>query len=69
MAVQSQGNEGKTTVMNLKKEHSMFSAMIPWESSSIDDLMRQLYPNLFFLLYMLNIFPLNAVCVEGLFRG
>ena len=29
--------------------------------------MRQLYPNLFFLLYLLNIFPLSVASVERLF--
>ena len=29
--------------------------------------MKQLYPNLFFFLCMLNIFPLSVACVERLF--
>ena len=65
-AVLSPGNEHKSSVTNLKKERTMFSAKLFWESFSTDDLMRQLYPNLFFLLYMLNVFPLSAACVERL---
>ena len=42
----------------------MFSAKSLWESFSTDDPMRQLYPSLFFLLYMLNTFPLSTACVE-----
>ena len=65
-AVLSPGNECKSSVTNLKKECTMFSPKLFWESFSTDDPMRQLYPNLFFLLYMLNIFPLSAACVERL---
>ena len=57
-AVQSPGNRGKTSVTNFKKERTMSSAKLFWESFSTDNPMRQLYPKLFFLFYMLNIFPL-----------
>ena len=67
--VQSPGNEGKTAVRNLKKERTTLSAKLLWETFSTDDPVRQLYPNLFFLLYMLNIFPLSTACVERFFRG
>ena len=65
--VQSPAKEGKIAGTSFKKECTVFSAKLLWELFSTDDSVRQLYPNLFFLLYMLNIFPLNAACVERLF--
>ena len=45
----------------------MFLAKLLWESFSNDNPTRQVYLNLFFLLYMLNIFLLSAACVERFF--
>ena len=66
-AVESPSMEGKELVMQLKKERSIFTPKMLWESFSHDDPMKQLYPSMFFLLYMINIFPLSAACVERLF--
>ena len=57
---------GKESVLQLKKECNSFSLEVLWKSF-LNDLANDIYPNMMYLLYLLNIFPISAVCVERLF--
>ena len=66
-AVKSSDSEGKDLVLQLRKERNSFSAKTLWDSFSDYDTVKELFPNVMYLLYLLNIFPISVACVERLF--
>lgn len=66
-AVKSPDSEGKDLVLQLRKERNSFSPKMLWDSFSDDDTVKELFPNMMYLLYLLNIFPISVACVERLF--
>ena len=66
-AVKSPDSEGKDLVLQLRKERNSFSPKMLWDSFSDDDAVKELFPNMMCLLYLLNIFPISTACVERLF--
>ena len=65
-AVKMSKTEGKKSVLQLKKELNSFSPKKLWESFS-NDPVKDTYPNMMYLLYLLSTFPISAACVERLF--
>ena len=65
-AVKMPKTEGKKSVLQLKKELNSFSPKKLRESFS-NDPVKDTYPNMMYLLYLLSTFLISAACVERLF--
>ena len=65
--MKSPDSEGKDLFLQLRKERNSFSPKMLWDSFSDDDTVKELFANMMYLLYLLNIFHISVACVERLF--